>query len=168
MNCFRRQVLREAENEHLAGSSSVPRGSRFLAGNRIFRVTNCVLRSLGMATPLLLSGCSEGTYAGHCDTPLSHWRKPSDGLGHYPRLFRVEITDAGDLKLDGRDVEEGELVRLMDVASEMVPRPVLILEPDQQAPCGRVSEIRALMNSRYCHLRGVCGEGRGSWLLSYP
>lgn len=123
-----------------------------------------MIRWTSIAAAALLAGCSSNvTYDYACPLPLKHWIPQLAGVGHHAIIWRIEMDDTGSLQWFGRSTNEAEIRRYLEVGRTLSPRPVIILAPASGAPCDRVHEVRAMIDTNFCGDGFHCGEGRGYW-----
>lgn len=123
-----------------------------------------MLRWINSISLVVLAGCSSNvTYDYACPRPLKHWTLKSAGVDHHGIILRIEIDGAGSLQWFNRSTNEAEIRRVLEIARTVNPQPFIILAPATNAPCDRVREVRAMIDTSYCGNGWRCGEGRGNW-----
>ena len=118
---------------------------------------------IASALPFILSGCSQTpiTYAADCSTPLAHWGREKDGVGHLRVVQPVYIASDGSILWNQRVTTDATLRRYMSQMSGMSPEPQAVLDASPSAACSRVTAIRSIMDAApMCKgPHSLCSEG---------
>jgi biopolymer transport protein ExbD len=95
---------------------------------------------------MALAACSPQTYANDCKLPLSGWRTNGDVLDHQGVSYELKIDPSGQLSYSGiEQVTVEQLARNMQEWVNFNPVPQIILNPDPEAPCAKVRQVRNIM-----------------------
>jgi hypothetical protein len=112
---------------------------------------------------ILASGCNRApkTYAASCATPLAHWGREKDGVGHLRVVQPVYIGSDGSILWNKDIISDATLRRYMFQMSGMNPKPQPVLDVSPAAACDRVEAVRAIMDAApMCKgPRSICSEG---------
>lgn len=120
------------------------------------------------AAPVLLlaalaAGCSQQprTYAANCSTPLAHWGREKNGIGHLRTVQPIYIASDGSILWNQEAISDATLRRYMAQMSVMNPEPQAILDVAPAAACDRVEMVRTIMDAApLCRgPHGLCSEG---------
>jgi len=117
--------------------------------------------------PLLLAalaiGCDRAptTYAANCSTPLAHWGREKDGIGHLRAVQPIYIASDGSILWNKTVISDATLRLYMSRMSDMNPEPQAVLDVSPAASCSRVVAIRAIMDAApLCKgPHSICSEG---------
>lgn len=108
-------------------------------------------------------GCSRApkTYAADCSTPLKHWGREKDGIGHLRVVQPIYIGSDGSTLWNKTIISDATLERYMAQMSAMNPEPQVVLDVAPSASCKRVEVVRAIMNAApLCKgPHSICSEG---------
>lgn len=88
--------------------------------------------------------------------------QPEAGLlasGDPPVVYRIEVTAADQLRLNGELVSVDELVALLSQASKLEPRPVLAFEPDGAASYNLAAHTLAVLQRAGLNDERFCIDG---------
>lgn len=111
----------------------------------------------------LVSGCDRApkTYAAGCSTPLAHWGREKDGIGHLRAVQPVYIGSDGSVLWNKAVITDTTLRRYMSQMSILSPEPQAVLDVSPAAACDRVEAVRAIMDAApMCKgPHSLCSEG---------
>ena len=126
------------------------------------RVMKCRWVLVFLLAPLA-SGCDRAleTYAADCSTPLPHWGREKDGVGHLRLVQPVYLGSDGSILWNKAIISDTMLRRYMSQMSIMNPEPQAVLDVAPAAACNRVRAVRAIMNAApMCKgPHSLCSEG---------
>ena len=120
---------------------------------------------------LLLQGCSAQPYgSGRCPNRLAGWRYPG-AVGHQIPAHFVTVGQGGQLSqrewlgyamTPERTIDRQQLSVLIGRIPDLLPLPMIILQPSATANCDDVAAIRAEIHAKLdCRNGRQCGEGSG-------
>jgi hypothetical protein len=122
------------------------------------------------AVMILLAGCTPETYgAGACPNTLPSWREPG-AVGHQIPAFFVSVDENTAVgykfwrgyRMDRAvSLDREALSELLRSVPNMLPAPMVILQPRPLASCLDVEAIRGEMEAILDCKNGQCGEGTG-------
>lgn len=108
-------------------------------------------------------GCDRApmTYAASCATPLPHWARERNGIGHLRVVQPVYVGSDGSILWNKVVISDATLRRYMSLASTMNPEPQAVLEFLPATPCSRVQAVRSIMDAApLCKgPHSLCSEG---------
>lgn len=104
---------------------------------------------LVLLVAMLAGGCNQApqTYAANCSTPLGHWGREKDGVGHLRVVQPVYIGSDGSILWNRAIISEAALRGYMSEMSIMNPQPQAVLEVSPAAACKKVRSVRAVMDA---------------------
>jgi hypothetical protein len=112
---------------------------------------------------ILPSGCDRATttYAASCSTPLAHWGREKDGVGHLRVVQPVYVGSDGSILWNKAVISDTTLRRYMYQMSSLNPNPQAVLDASPSASCNRVGAVRAIMDAApMCKgPHSLCSEG---------
>jgi hypothetical protein len=115
---------------------------------------------------ILVTSCHQNTALASCDTPLSNWLRPSDGIGHLLLHNRVTVAADDKIRWNDRVITKTELAHLTFESGKLDPVPQIILQVSPKAKCEAVNAVRRTMNEApICQNLKLCGEGQG-WVYN--
>lgn len=123
---------------------------------------HCRLILIFLLAPLA-NGCSgaPATYAANCATPLPHWGREKDGVGHLRMVQPVYLGSDGSILWNKAIISDATLRRYMSQMSVMNPEPQAVLDVSPAVVCDRVEAVRAIMEAApMCKgPHSLCSEG---------
>lgn len=94
-------------------------------------------------------GCDRAptTYAAACSTPLAHWGRERDGIGHLRMVQPVYIASDGSILWNKAVISDNKLRHYMSEMSKLNPEPQAVLDVSPAATCNRVEAVRTIMDA---------------------
>lgn len=122
-----------------------------------------LIAASGLLLVALTPGCNHQprTYAANCSTPLPHWGREKDGIGHLRTVQPIYIGSDGSTLWNKAAISDDTFRRYVMTMSDMNPEPQAILEVAPTAACDRVEAVRMIMDATpLCSgPRSLCSEG---------
>ena len=104
-----------------------------------------------------LLGCARSSEAGLCQGSPKGWRDVSKGLPEVAIVNRVTVSDSA-LTWNSKPISSDTLTRYLSVLSHEETLPFVILSSEPNTKCGRIAEIRDLIDKHYRCSQGSCGQ----------